>query len=232
MVLRLERGAADALSGLSVADVLVFGPHREHRLWLDGDRLRREAPGLDGRYAPYLRPLTQRPVAPRAYIGRHLPRRKVRAPMPSTSIEQRLVTLHAHYTSRVNAALAAGRMDLVQDLADDCRDEALDLILAAEGETATAAEVEILELGGLLRMMAPAPTRPAAAPVLATSPTAEPRPVALAAQRSVIGQNEPQCDSLTHSGPDAKFASSQPSKGFRKLSERSSTVNRERRWHF
>jgi hypothetical protein len=39
------------LRGLSVEDVLVFGPHREHRLWLDGDRLRRVAPGLDGHYA-------------------------------------------------------------------------------------------------------------------------------------------------------------------------------------
>lgn len=32
-------------------DALVFGPHREHRLWLDGDRLRRRAPGLEGTYA-------------------------------------------------------------------------------------------------------------------------------------------------------------------------------------
>jgi hypothetical protein len=39
------------LRGLSVEDALVFGPHREHRLWLDGDRLRRVAPGLDGHYA-------------------------------------------------------------------------------------------------------------------------------------------------------------------------------------
>ena len=52
--------------------------------------------------------------------------------MPPTTIEQQLVTLHAHYTSRVNAALAAGRMDLAQDLAEDCRDEALDLMLAAK----------------------------------------------------------------------------------------------------
>ena len=76
--------------------------------------------------------------------------------MPPTPIEQRLVTLHAHYTRRVNAALAAGRMDLAQDLADDCRDEALDLILAAEGKTATA-EVEILELGGLTQRAARRP---------------------------------------------------------------------------
>ena len=36
--------------GLRVGDALAFGPHREHRLWLDGDRLRRTAPGLDGSY--------------------------------------------------------------------------------------------------------------------------------------------------------------------------------------
>ena len=67
--------------------------------------------------------------------------------MPPTTIEQQLVTLHAHYTSRVNAAVAAGRMDLVRDLAADCQDEALDLILAEDGDIATAAEVEVLELG-------------------------------------------------------------------------------------
>lgn len=39
------------LRGLAGADALVFGPHREHRLWRDGDQLRRTAPGLDGRYA-------------------------------------------------------------------------------------------------------------------------------------------------------------------------------------
>jgi hypothetical protein len=31
-------------------DGLVLGPDGEHRLWLDGDRLRRAGPGLDGRY--------------------------------------------------------------------------------------------------------------------------------------------------------------------------------------
>ena len=39
--------------------------------------------------------------------------------MPSTTIEQQLATLHAHYTGQVNAAVAAGRMDLAQDLAID-----------------------------------------------------------------------------------------------------------------
>ena len=38
--------------------------------------------------------------------------------MPPTTIEQQLASLHAHYTSQVNAAVAAGRMDLAQDLAD------------------------------------------------------------------------------------------------------------------
>ncbi len=31
-------------------DGLVLGADREHRLWLDGDELRRTGPGLDGRY--------------------------------------------------------------------------------------------------------------------------------------------------------------------------------------
>jgi hypothetical protein len=68
--------------------------------------------------------------------------------MPSTTIEQQLATLHAHYTGQVNAAVAAGRMDLAQDLAVDCETEALDLILSLEGDTTNAAEVEILDVGG------------------------------------------------------------------------------------
>ena len=39
------------LTGGIVEDALVFGPHREHRLWRDGDQLRRTGPGLEGRYA-------------------------------------------------------------------------------------------------------------------------------------------------------------------------------------
>ena len=31
-------------------DVLILGPRREHRLWLEGDRLRRTGPDLDGTY--------------------------------------------------------------------------------------------------------------------------------------------------------------------------------------
>ena len=53
--------------------------------------------------------------------------------MPPTPLDERLPALHAHYTARVNAAIAAGRMDLVRDLADDCEDEALEMILEAEG---------------------------------------------------------------------------------------------------
>lgn len=70
--------------------------------------------------------------------------------MPPTTIEQQLQALHAHYTSRVNAALAAGRMDLAQELAADCRDEALDLMLGEDAGSAPPGEVEVLELGGEL----------------------------------------------------------------------------------
>ena len=71
--------------------------------------------------------------------------------MPQASIEERLAALHAHYTSRVNAAVASGRMDLVQDLADSCRDEALDLMLALEtGDEDQLGHqpAEVLEFGG------------------------------------------------------------------------------------
>jgi hypothetical protein len=69
-------------------------------------------------------------------------------PIPTN---ERLQLLHAHYTRQVNAAIGAGRMDLVRDLANDCEDEALALILAAEGGTSSQRyqqTVEILELGG------------------------------------------------------------------------------------
>ena len=68
--------------------------------------------------------------------------------MPPTTIEQQLASLHAHYTGQVNAAVAAGRMDLAQDLATDCENEALDLILSREAGPDRPAEVEILDLGG------------------------------------------------------------------------------------
>jgi hypothetical protein len=50
-----------------------------------------------------------------------------------------------------NAAVAAGRMDLVRDLANDCQDEALDLMLALGGDTPSQPNydaAEILEFGG------------------------------------------------------------------------------------
>ena len=45
--------------------------------------------------------------------------------MPVTPIEERLASLQAHYTDRINAAVAADRMDLVRDLAEGYEDEAL-----------------------------------------------------------------------------------------------------------
>ena len=69
--------------------------------------------------------------------------------MPSAPIEKRLARLHAHYTARINAAVAAGRMDLVEDLASECHDEALDMVRADEGTSGlpTEHDVEILDLG-------------------------------------------------------------------------------------
>jgi hypothetical protein len=55
--------------------------------------------------------------------------------MSVTPIEVRLASLHAHYVERINAAVAAGRMDLVEDLAGGYEDEALELLLDAEGDT-------------------------------------------------------------------------------------------------
>ena len=69
----------------------------------------------------------------------------------STSIDEQLQLLDAHYTCEINAAVEAGRMDLVRDLANDYHDEALALMLDAEGDTSsrlTLGTAEILELGG------------------------------------------------------------------------------------
>jgi hypothetical protein len=66
-------------------------------------------------------------------------------------IDERLRLLHAHYTSQINAAVGAGRMDLVRDLANDCENEALALILTAEDGTSgqpNQRPVEILEFDG------------------------------------------------------------------------------------
>jgi hypothetical protein len=70
--------------------------------------------------------------------------------MSVTPIEVRLASLHAHYIERINAAVAAGRMDLVEDLAGGYEDEALELMLDAEGDTSNQQiyrTAEILELG-------------------------------------------------------------------------------------
>ena len=69
--------------------------------------------------------------------------------MPPTPLDERLPALHAHYTAQINAAIAAGRMDLVHDLADECQDEALEMILEAEGASGrNSRPVEVLEAGG------------------------------------------------------------------------------------
>jgi hypothetical protein len=71
--------------------------------------------------------------------------------MLPTPIDERLQRLSAHYTWRINSAVAAGCMDLVRDLANDYQDEALDLMLALGGGTPSQPEydaAEILEFGG------------------------------------------------------------------------------------
>ena len=75
--------------------------------------------------------------------------------MSPTPIEDRLASLHAHYTRRINAAVAAGRMDLVRDLANDFHDEALDQIEAFEWPAGRPETAEILEFGGWSRWRAP-----------------------------------------------------------------------------
>ena len=72
--------------------------------------------------------------------------------MPPTPLDERLPALHAHYTARVNAAIAAGQMDLVAELADECQDEALELILEAEGASDRRTNpIEVLDVGGWAR---------------------------------------------------------------------------------
>jgi hypothetical protein len=66
--------------------------------------------------------------------------------------ENALASLRAHYLERIDSAVAAGRMDLVRELADDYEDEALKLMLSVEGETPSRAgqgKAEILEFGPL-----------------------------------------------------------------------------------
>lgn len=52
--------------------------------------------------------------------------------MAAVPIEERLAALHAHYVRRVNAAVGAGRMDLVRDLVDEYEDETLECVLEHE----------------------------------------------------------------------------------------------------
>jgi hypothetical protein len=70
--------------------------------------------------------------------------------MSATPFEEGLAFLRAHYAERIDMAVAAGRMDLVRELADSYEDEALQLMLSVEGDTPTQPEhgtAEILEFG-------------------------------------------------------------------------------------
>jgi hypothetical protein len=70
--------------------------------------------------------------------------------MSATPFEDGLASLQAHYLERIDAAVAAGRMDLVRELADSYEDEALQLMLAIEGGAPSQpghGKAEILELG-------------------------------------------------------------------------------------
>src|ERR687898_2791326 len=61
--------------------------------------------------------------------------------MPTMPIEERLSALHAHYVWRINAAVAADRMDLVHDLVDEYENEALEAMLE-DGAPARMSGVE------------------------------------------------------------------------------------------
>jgi hypothetical protein len=70
--------------------------------------------------------------------------------MSATPFEDGMASLRAHYLERIDAAVAAGRMDLVRELADSYEDEPLQLMLAAEDDGSTQphhSTAEILELG-------------------------------------------------------------------------------------
>ncbi|HET8916288.1 MAG TPA: hypothetical protein VFM91_11335 [Propionibacteriaceae bacterium] len=70
--------------------------------------------------------------------------------MSATPLEEGLAFLRAHYAERIDMAVAAGRMDLVRELADSYEDEALQLMLSVEGDTPTQPEqgaAEILVFG-------------------------------------------------------------------------------------
>ena len=71
--------------------------------------------------------------------------------MAATPTEERLAVLHSHYIWRINAAVAASRMDLIRDLADEYHDEAVNALVTLEGDTASNPDFgpsEILEFGG------------------------------------------------------------------------------------
>jgi hypothetical protein len=70
--------------------------------------------------------------------------------MSATPFEEGLDLLRAHYAERIDMAVAAGRMDLVRELADNYEDEALELMLSVENGAPTPpghGTVEILEFG-------------------------------------------------------------------------------------
>jgi hypothetical protein len=70
--------------------------------------------------------------------------------MSATPFEEGLAFLRAHYAERIDMAVAAGRMDLVRELADNYEDEALELMLSVEGGGPTQQDhgrAEILEFG-------------------------------------------------------------------------------------
>ena len=71
-------------------------------------------------------------------------------PFEEGSFEEGLAFLRAHYAERIDMAVAAGRMDLVRELADSYEDEALQLMLTVEGGASIQPQhgtAEILELG-------------------------------------------------------------------------------------
>ena len=71
-------------------------------------------------------------------------------PLEEGPFEEGMAFLRAHYAERIDVAVAAGRMDLVRDLADSYDDEALQLMLSVEGGAPSQpghGTVEILELG-------------------------------------------------------------------------------------
>ena len=73
--------------------------------------------------------------------------------MSATPFEEGLAFLRAHYVERIDMAVAAGRMDLVRELADSYENEALELMISVEGAPIQPGHsaAEILEFGPSLR---------------------------------------------------------------------------------